>query len=140
MIIADEEIKIEELRDEINLLLEEVVNLRKSISRLAMETNAIRRNYDRPSSNSNYSNIVNSMILGDISTKKFYELGTNIVKNIVKNNLTGLRERGGPVSPSGSYLVGENGPEIFTPNASGRIKPTSKQAKPIKPKFYSKST
>lgn len=41
-------------------------------------------------------------------------------KNFI-GKLTGARAQGGPVSPSGSYLVGENGPEIFTPNTFGRI-------------------
>ena len=31
------------------------------------------------------------------------------------------RATGGPVSPGRAYLVGENGPELFIPQASGRI-------------------
>ena len=31
------------------------------------------------------------------------------------------RRFGGPVSASDSYIVGENGPELFTPGATGRI-------------------
>ena len=31
------------------------------------------------------------------------------------------RARGGPVFPGGSYLVGENGPELFRPNRAGMI-------------------
>ena len=31
------------------------------------------------------------------------------------------RATGGPVAPGRAYLVGENGPEVFVPNASGRI-------------------
>ena len=37
--------------------------------------------------------------------------------------LTGKRAAGGPVMAGGSYLVGENGPEIFTPGSSGSITP-----------------
>lgn len=42
--------------------------------------------------------------------------------------LTGLlglpgRATGGPVSPYRAYLVGERGPELFVPTASGRIDP-----------------
>ncbi len=36
-------------------------------------------------------------------------------------DLLGMRESGGPVSPSGSYIVGEKGPELFTPNTAGSI-------------------
>jgi hypothetical protein len=44
-------------------------------------------------------------------------------------NLAGIstlprRAMGGPVSPGGSYLVGEQGPELFTPSASGNISST----------------
>lgn len=39
--------------------------------------------------------------------------------------LTGKRATGGPVMAGGSYLVGENGPEIFTPGSSGSITPNS---------------
>lgn len=35
----------------------------------------------------------------------------------------GARAYGGPVSPNSAYLVGERGPEMFVPNASGRIVP-----------------
>jgi hypothetical protein len=43
-------------------------------------------------------------------------------------NLAGIstlpaRALGGPVSPGGSYLVGERGPELFTPSSSGNITP-----------------
>lgn len=37
--------------------------------------------------------------------------------------LAGARARGGPVSSGNSYLVGERGPEIFTPGRSGGIVP-----------------
>lgn len=35
--------------------------------------------------------------------------------------LAGARANGGPVSAGSSYLVGERGPEIFTPSSSGKI-------------------
>lgn len=34
------------------------------------------------------------------------------------------RATGGPVSPARPYLVGERGPELFVPTASGSIEPT----------------
>lgn len=37
--------------------------------------------------------------------------------------VTGKRASGGPVTAGGSYLVGERGPEIFTPRTSGAIIP-----------------
>ncbi len=38
----------------------------------------------------------------------------------------GGRAAGGPVSGGTSYLVGENGPEIFSPSSSGNITPNNK--------------
>jgi hypothetical protein len=37
----------------------------------------------------------------------------------------GARAAGGPVAPGGSYLVGERGPELFTPGSSGSITPNN---------------
>jgi hypothetical protein len=39
--------------------------------------------------------------------------------------IQGARASGGSVSGGGSYLVGERGPEIFTPSSSGMITPNS---------------
>jgi hypothetical protein len=38
----------------------------------------------------------------------------------------GFRAGGGPVDAGGSYIVGENGPELFTPNVAGNITPNNK--------------
>lgn len=40
----------------------------------------------------------------------------------------GARAEGGPVTPGGSYLVGERGPEIFTPGVAGQV---GEQAAPV---------
>jgi phage-related minor tail protein len=37
----------------------------------------------------------------------------------------GARANGGPVMGGGSYLVGERGPELFTPSSSGNITPNN---------------
>lgn len=42
-----------------------------------------------------------------------------------EQKLSGKRATGGPVQAGLRYLVGERGPEIFTPGASGRIHPNS---------------
>ncbi|KAA5805263.1 phage tail tape measure protein [Alkalicaulis satelles] len=41
----------------------------------------------------------------------------------VFDHVIGQRAEGGPVLSSAPYLVGERGPEVFTPSASGRIEP-----------------
>jgi phage-related minor tail protein len=35
------------------------------------------------------------------------------------------RSTGGPVAPGRGYLVGERGPELFVPTASGRVEPSA---------------
>lgn len=40
----------------------------------------------------------------------------------------GARENGGPVSPGQSFLVGERGPELFTPSQPGNITPAGPTA------------
>lgn len=49
--------------------------------------------------------------------------GFNIVKESVGNFFGGKRADGGSVMGGRSYLVGERGAELFTPNATGRITP-----------------
>ncbi len=43
------------------------------------------------------------------------------LQRIRSQKFSGAREHGGPVISGRSYLVGERGPELFTPNGSGRI-------------------
>ena len=42
---------------------------------------------------------------------------------IEEQRFRGTRANGGPVMGGGSYLVGERGPELFTPSSSGNITP-----------------
>lgn len=44
------------------------------------------------------------------------------------SNLAGTKANGGPVRGGGTYLVGERGPEIFTPRSSGTIIPNHQLA------------
>jgi hypothetical protein len=40
-------------------------------------------------------------------------------------DFSGFRASGGPVSGGSSYIVGEKGPELFTPGTSGSITPNN---------------
>lgn len=40
-------------------------------------------------------------------------------------DVSGTRATGGPVTPGSSYLVGEQGPELFTPSGNGAITPNA---------------
>jgi hypothetical protein len=49
--------------------------------------------------------------------------GANFAKSVNSSSFGGARAAGGPVSLGKSYLVGERGPEMFTPGQSGHITP-----------------
>ncbi len=62
----------------------------------------------------------------------FREIQTSLIRFGVNTFLTSLfpgssffRANGGPVSGNKRYIVGERGPEMFVPNAGGRIVPNS---------------
>lgn len=43
------------------------------------------------------------------------------LKNALSGGIDGARALGGPVKKGGTYLVGERGPELFTPDTGGKI-------------------
>ena len=70
--------------------------------------------------------------LGDVARSVFTEIQRSLIRFGVNAFLGGLpgiggffRANGGPVSSGKSYMVGERGPEMFVPNAGGRIVPNS---------------
>ena len=68
--------------------------------------------------------------LGEVARSVFTEIQRSLIRFGVNAFLSGLpgiggffRAEGGPVSRGKSYIVGERGPEMFTPGASGHITP-----------------
>ena len=68
--------------------------------------------------------------LGDVARSVFAQIQRSLISYGVDALLGGLpgigkffRAEGGPVSRGKSYIVGERGPEMFTPGASGHITP-----------------
>ena len=68
--------------------------------------------------------------LGDVARSVFAQIQRSLIQYGVNAFLSGLpgiggffRAEGGPVSRGRSYIVGERGPELFTPGASGMITP-----------------
>ena len=66
--------------------------------------------------------------LGDVARSVFSQIQRSLIQFGVNSLLTGLfpgsslfRANGGPVSGNKRYIVGERGPEMFVPNAGGRI-------------------
>ncbi|MBI1365770.1 MAG: phage tail tape measure protein [Alphaproteobacteria bacterium] len=64
-------------------------------------------------------------IVNDLKRVAVNTLVRNPIETFLTNALTapfsGGRAAGGFVAPGASFLVGERGPELFTPSASGRI-------------------
>lgn len=48
------------------------------------------------------------------------------ISDVISNVFGGGKAKGGPVSSSKSYLVGERGPELFVPNTNGNIIPNNR--------------
>ena len=73
--------------------------------------------------------------LGDVARSVFAQIQRSLIQFGVNAFLGGLpgglgkffsgKANGGPVSAGKSYMVGERGPEMFVPNAGGRIVPNS---------------
>jgi len=67
--------------------------------------------------------------LGDVARSVFREIQRSLISFGVNAFLGGLipgfpgRAEGGPVTKGRGYIVGERGPELFTPGASGKITP-----------------
>ena len=66
--------------------------------------------------------------LGDVARSVFTQIQRSLIQFGVNAFLGGLpgiggffRANGGPVSAGKSYMVGERGPEMFVPNAGGRV-------------------
>jgi hypothetical protein len=66
--------------------------------------------------------------LGDVARSVFTQIQRSLIKygvNAALSSIPGIgqfvRANGGPVSTGKSYMVGERGPEMFVPNAGGRI-------------------
>lgn len=49
--------------------------------------------------------------------------GLSVYDALTLSGISGARANGGPVMGGGTYLVGERGPELFTPGSSGSITP-----------------
>ncbi|MEM9494841.1 MAG: phage tail tape measure protein [Pseudomonadota bacterium] len=52
--------------------------------------------------------------------------GLNTAAHTAAGPITGGRALGGPVAPGGAYLVGERGPEIFSPHGAGVVAPMAR--------------
>jgi len=68
--------------------------------------------------------------LGEVATSVFNQISRTLLQfgvNSLLGSIPGIgglfKANGGPVKAGGSYIVGERGPELFTPGSSGNITP-----------------
>jgi len=68
--------------------------------------------------------------LGEVATSVFSQISRTLLQfgvNSLLGSIPGIgglfKADGGPVKAGGSYIVGERGPELFTPGSSGNITP-----------------
>jgi len=97
--------------------------------------NAVVKGYEAITSAYAQGAIIGGPVLGAI----FAALTAIAVKgqiNAIRNTqYTGARRQGGLVGENQSYLVGESGPEMFTPNSSGRITPNDQMGQGVTVNF-----
>ena len=66
--------------------------------------------------------------LGDVARQVFAQISRSLISSSVDNLMSSIlpkRAAGGPVAGGKSYIVGERGPELFTPKSSGMITPNN---------------
>ena len=73
---------------------------------------------------------LNIAIAGVMAARGYAE-----VQKIRGTQYTGARRQGGLVGENQSYLVGESGPEMFTPSTSGRITPNDQMGQGVTVNF-----
>jgi len=81
----------------------------------------------------NFSDFISSM-LKDIARLVFQQSVANPFAQAISSGIGGVfggpKAAGGPVSGGTTYLVGEKGPELFTPGRSGGITPNNQLGSP----------
>ena len=68
-------------------------------------------------------NVLDKMTDAFLNLAIFGNIGGGSITGGLLGGLFGKRAEGGPVKAGGSYIVGERGPELFRPSASGNIIP-----------------
>ncbi len=117
----------------------------EALKRQTVLANELTRAYDEQNRiAANAANIIsggfeNAIFAGEGLRETIRGIGVDLMRYVFQNTITnklgafltsgieaifkGGKAAGGPVSASTSYIVGENGPELFTPSQAGRIIP-----------------
>lgn len=117
----------------------------EALKRQAVLAGELTKAYDEQNRiAANAANIIsggfeNAIFAGEGLRETIRGIGVDLMRYVFQNTITnklgafltsgieaifkGGKAAGGPVSASTSYIVGENGPELFTPSQAGRIIP-----------------
>jgi hypothetical protein len=125
--------------DDLSKLYGQISDLKSEIEdiKIALHHQGNQNHYQRNHNSQTFSNSARSNAvlekIGSLSTqflandnnmnRTILATFSQMAKHYTKNSFSfiGQRAFGGNVSKSGSYLIGERGPEIFSPNQSGVI-------------------
>jgi hypothetical protein len=122
--------EIDELQNQINDLRAEILEIKASIQNISLDAFSLNRHNNFTGAMlRNFGQTAGKMFFGSENTmmkslmNNFNNLANHYSKLNPKNTFAfiGQRFAGGQVSPAGSYLVGERGPEVFTPQQIGKI-------------------
>lgn len=69
--------------------------------------------------------------LASMAIERTVDTAFSALTNAVSGGFGGARAAGGFVNPGGSYLVGETGPEVFTPASAGDVQPLSSSGRGV---------
>jgi len=125
------------MNDEFDKLRATVVDIKSELDDMKIAMHNKFSEHQR-FNNDNYAANMLGRNLGQLAGKLFFGNENFMMKSMLQSfnsfanhysklsaknqySFIGQRFAGGNVSPSGSYLVGERGAEIFTPNQVGRI-------------------
>ena len=77
--------------------------------------------------NDAFRNVLNKMADAFLNIGLFGNVAGNLIggKGLLGTLFSGFLANGGPAKAGKSYIVGERGPELFTPGVSGMVSPNS---------------
>ena len=125
-------IAVEDLTDKEVKHLESLIKTRDELQKLNELYSSITSTVETGLVDAIEGAINGTKTLGDVARSVFTQIQRSLIQFGVNAFLGGLpgigqffRANGGPVSSGKSYMVGERGPEMFVPNAGGRVVPNS---------------
>lgn len=99
------------------------VRIVKSFEDMARDTLGSLQNLGNSIKSGGFLDIFGSVLDLLLQIGSIGGFGKSFQTKLNSSNFGGMRAMGGPVVPGKSYIVGENGPEWFTPGSGGGITP-----------------